>query len=472
MCEVIKDTLASLQLIVGEKYATSNPDVIEEMSSDWSKYRDGHGDIVVYPGSREEVSKILTFCHEKGVRVVPSGGRTGLAGGASAKHGEIILSLNRMNKILNLDTVGLSIEAEAGVTTQALQEAAEAQGLLFPLDLAAKGSSQIGGNLATNAGGLRFVKYGGAREQVLGLEVVLANGEFLDLNTDLRKDNCGYDLKQLFVGSEGTLGVITKATLRLMPPFVGIETACIGCESMNQVLSLFELAQKQGLKICAFEFFTQDTYEAMVHHFRDLSTPFEEIYPFYVLLEVEGLPRQRQGQGEALLLGFLEQAFEKEVIMNAVFAESAEQRKQIWDLRENITESLAAQFHVYKNDVSLPISKLSQFYEDLAELIVQNQFGISIFTFGHVGDGNIHINYCCGKSVDKAKFLNDVKQLEVVVFSQLKGYKGSISAEHGIGVLKKKALLEHKSALEIALMKQIKSVLDPKGILNSGKIFD
>jgi len=444
---------------------------LEAYGKDWTKKFAPDPTAILLPKDTEEVSKILEYCCEHSIAVVPSGGRTGLAGAAVASNKEIVISLNRLNKIIEVDEVGMSITTQAGVTTQELQETASKSGLLFALDLAAKGSSQIGGNIATNAGGVKFIKHGGAREQVLGLEVVLASGEILNLNTSLRKNNTGYDLKQLFVASEGTLGIITSATLKLEQKPRNLQLALMATKNFARIPLILRSLNKQGASITAFEFFTHAALEKVIQHTADTKSPFSEKANFYVLLEIEEGPISGN-----IIEPLLEKCFEEELIDDAVISSNSSQFTELWGLRENITESLATNGHVRKNDISLPINRLSDFIVNLEKLIsTRDQSGksnVELIIFGHIGDGNLHINYIASRDVNIEVFNAEARKIEIQVFDLVKKYSGSISAEHGIGLLKKDDLMYSCSELQLSLMKKLKQSFDPKGILNPGKIFD
>jgi glycolate oxidase subunit GlcD len=453
--------------LIGENYVLTDEGSLQSFGTDWTKVHAPNPSAILLPGSTEEVSKILKYCNDQKISVVPSGGRTGLTGAAVAANGELVLSLNRMNKIERVDTVGLTITAQAGVTTQELQEAAKEVGLLFPVDLAAKGSCQIGGNIATNAGGVKLIRYGGTREQVLGLEVVLPNGEVLDINRGLRKNNTGYDLKQLFIGSEGTLGIVTRATLKLVPKPRNVQLALLAVESFGHVPQILQCMSLEGAQITAFEFFTLAAHEKVLQHSPGAKSPFPDRYPIYVLIEVEEGPVA----GAAVMEPLLEKIFEKDLIKDAVIAGSSAQSIELWGLRENITESLAANGHVRKNDISLAIDQLDGFIVEL-EKILSHDSPIEMVVFGHIGDGNLHINYIADRDTDAGEFAKVARAIEVQVFELLKTFRGSISAEHGVGLLKKNDLHYTIGDDELAIMRQIKKIFDPNGIMNPGKIFD
>lgn len=471
--------------LLGESHVSIDPSDLEAYGRDWTRLHTPKPRIVVKPRTTQEVSSVVKYCAQNCLAVVPSGGRTGLAGGAVAASGEVVVSLDRMNAILKVDKVGLTVEVEAGVTTQSVQESAADVGLSFPLDLAAKGTSQIGGNIATNAGGVKFIRFGGMREQVLGLEVVLPNGDILNMNSGVRKNNTGYDLKQFFVGSEGTLGIITKATLKLAPRPKNVQVALMGLESFSQVPKVLEYIHLSGAQVTACEFFTKAAHQIVLKHFRGAQSPFAEKYPVYLLLELEDA-QHSSGESESIMEGLLEKLLESNLILDATIAATSTQMKEIWALRENITESIAAHGHVRKNDIALGVADLGPFISDLQALISNYQKSIppgqsgqdhmigtiEIILFGHIGDGNLHINYVAPKSEDFAQFQDRARKIEEKVFGLLPIYRGSISAEHGIGLTKKKDLHFSRTENEIQLMRSIKKIFDPQNIMNPGKIFD
>ena len=454
--------------IIDPSLISDDPQIVSDYGGDWCKAFKRKPSLVLFPKTTQQVSSILSYCHENKLCVVPSGGRTGLAGGATAQNHEIVLSLDKMNKIRNIDPVSLTVEVESGVTTQALQEAAKAHHLFFPLDLAAKGSSHIGGNLATNAGGLKFIRFGGARDLVLGIEVVLASGEILNLNSQVRKNNCGYDLKQLFIGSEGTLGIITKATLKLTPPPHKNFLSCLGLHSMESILEVFKLCHQSHFQISAFEYLTEHTFKLVQTCFPDsIKNPFQDIYPYYLLIELESHGNEALNEIEE----FLASLFEKDILADAVIASSSEEEHALWSIRENISEGLAMSGPVVKNDISIPISLLAEWEEEFQSLSKAHP-ELDTFEFGHIGDGNLHLNYLGPKDQKTQDFYHSIKHFQEKVYTLVKKFKGSISAEHGIGLLKKDDLHFTRCASEIYYMRKIKEIFDPHKILNPGKIFD
>lgn len=461
--QAIKDLTA----IVGQTHVLTAPDDLKVWGTDWTKVYEPKPLCIVLPASTREVSEVIAYCYKNELAITPSGGRTGLCAGAVASQGEVVVNMSRMNKIIEVDSVGLTVTTQAGATTESLQIAARDVGLFFPLDLASKGSCQIGGNIATNAGGVKLIRYGGMREQVLGLEVVLADGSVLDMNVGLRKNNSGYDLKQIFIGSEGTLGIVTKAVLRLTPKPRNLQLSIMAVESFSSILKILHQCSQSGVAVTAFEFFTDVAHRIVLQHLNGAKTPFASLSPFYVLLEIE------QPGDTPEMESLLEQLFSAGLITDATIAANSQQFKELWGLRENITESLAAHGQVRKNDISLAIDQLEGFVRELEKLIGKiSSSDITLVLFGHIGDGNLHINYVAPRQVPSDKFHASARQIEEKVFKLLAEFKGSISAEHGIGLTKKEDLHFTRSPDEVMWMKQMKLAWDPKGILNPGKIFN
>lgn len=446
---------------------------LAEYGRDWTKVFAPSPSAVAFPRSTEEVSKILAACSEAGVAVVPSGGRTGLAGGAVAARGEIVLSLSHMRKMFEVDTLGGTVRVQAGAVTEAVHEHCAAHGLTWPVDFASKGSSTVGGNIATNAGGVRVIRYGLTRQWVLGLEVVLASGEVLEIGGALEKNNTGLDLRQLFIGSEGTLGVVTEATLKLAR-LPGTSTVMLlGVESVAAVLALFRAARKAPFTLAAYEFFSQACLDRVMSH-RKLRPPIAEPTAYYVLLEAEGEGSDEADHARLMerIEPWLGEVLESGLAKDGTLAQHGSQAKDLWELREGISESLSATGLPHKNDVSLPIAALDAFTAELGDVFARRYPGWEICLFGHVGDGNLHINVMKPEAMAKDEFLAKTKEADQDLFALVKAHRGSISAEHGIGLLKKPYLSYSRSEGEMAVMRSVKRAMDPKGILNPGKILD
>jgi FAD/FMN-containing dehydrogenase len=441
--------------IVGAAHVLTAATDTKPYLTDWRKQYSGPAECVVRPGSTEEVAKVVGLCAREGLAVVPQGGNTGLVGGSvpTGTRREIVLALGRMNRIRNLDLLNDTATVEAGCVLAAVQTAAADAGRLFPLSLAAEGSCQIGGNLSTNAGGVNVLRYGSAREQVLGMEVVLPDGRVWNGLRGLRKDNTGYDLKQLFLGAEGTLGVITAAVLRLYPKPTASATAWIALASPAQAVELLAaLRSRVGDRISAFELVSRTCLEAVLAHLPDARDPLGAPHPWYILAEFgdSGAAEDLQQRIAEALDGH-----------DAVLAQSGDQARSLWRLRESIPE---AQFSNVKHDISVPISRIPEFLE-IADAELRRAFAqAQIFCFGHVGDGNLHYN------IGPAALVAQRAAVNRVVYEAVARLGGSISAEHGLGQLKREAIRSQKSPLELELMRVLKTALDPKGLMNPGKV--
>jgi glycolate oxidase subunit GlcD len=464
---ITKEQIAELESMLGEKAVLTSSDDLKTYGTDWTKEFEPDPSVVLLPQNKEQVSDILKFCQKRDISVVPSGGRTGLAGACVAAKKEVVLSLEKLNSIVKVDKVGLTMTVEAGVTTQKIQEVAKEHDLFFSLDLAAKGSCQIGGNVATNAGGLKLIKYGGTREQVLGLQAVLMDGSFLDMGRALRKDNTGYDLKQLFIGSEGTLGVVTEVTVKLSPIPESLHLSVLAVPSFDIVAKILEYCNTLGISPTAFEFFTEEALKVVLKGHPSLSRPFETQSPYYLLLELEEGSKGCRPNMET----FVEELFEVGLIEDAVFSTNSSEFQTLWGLRENISEAVSASAHLKKNDISVPVDSLANYLNKMNEILGAFTGDIEVILFGHIGDGNIHINYCGSNKLRPEEFVAQCLGLEGQFFAELKKIGGSISAEHGIGLLKKKDLALAVDEATLQIMRSIKAVFDPKGLLNPGKIF-
>lgn len=438
---------------------------LEEYGKDWTKNYAPDALVIAFPRTTAEVAKLLVLCHEMGIPVVPSGGRTGLAGGAVAKNKELVLSLTRMAKMGEVDILSRTVRVEAGAITEGVHHHCKPHGLTWPVDFASKGSSHVGGNIATNAGGVNVIRYGLTRSWVLGLEVVTAQGEILQLNGALEKNNTGIDLRQLFIGSEGTLGVITSAILKLAPLPKEKDVFLFAVPSLEAVLELFRLARTSHLTLQAFEFFT-DLCLARVTKHLGARPPFPTTSSHYVLVEIE------RPSDAAVTETWLENVFASGFVLDGTMAQSSREAEEFWKLREGISESLASTGRPHKNDVSLPIKNLAAFCAELELFFASHYLGWEICLFGHIGDGNLHINIMKPDAMDVKDFLSSTHQVDRDMFTLVRKHEGSISAEHGIGLLKKDFLSFTRTPAEIEFFRQIKKVFDPKGILNPGKIWD
>ena len=455
--------LRSIDAEFSPDFLTQDPAARAIYGRDWTRVVDPAATAVAFPRTTQEVSAFLTLCHTHRVAVVPSGGRTGLAGGAVAAQGEVVLSLERMRKINEVDVLGQTVRVQAGAITEAVHLHCAKHGLIWPVDFASKGSSQVGGNIATNAGGVRVIRYGLTRQWVLGLQVVLADGSVLELNGALEKNNTGPDLRQLFIGSEGVLGVVTEATLKLCRLPHDEHVMLFALPSLAHVLQLFRHARKAPFTLCAYEFFT-DLCMHRLHRHRGLRVPFEVEHPVYVLVELEA---KAASEVEA----WVASVFETGLATDGVLANTQTQAAQLWALREGISESLSATGLPHKNDVALPIRELESFCGSLANFFEEHYPGWEICIFGHIGDGNLHINVMQPDGLDKTIFLQRTKKVDHDIFGLVQKHQGSVSAEHGIGLLKKDYLRYVRTPTEIAMFRGLKHLLDPHGILNPGKIF-
>ncbi len=446
---------------------------LEEYGRDWTRVVAPAPSAIAFPRSTEEVSKLLAICDDERVAIVPSGGRTGLAGGALAARGEIVLSLARMRRMDAVDTLGGTVRVQAGAITEAVHEHCAPHGFTWPVDFASKGSSTVGGNIATNAGGVKVIRYGLTRQWVLGLEVVLASGQVLDIGGALEKNNTGLDLRQLFIGSEGTLGVITEATLKLARVPGATAVMLLGVSDVASVLSLFRQARSGPFTLAAYEFFSQRCLDRVLSH-RKLRPPIAEPCEYYVLVEAEG-DGTTEADGARLLEKlepWITGVFESGLAKDGTLAQHGSQARDLWALREGISESLSATGLPHKNDIALPIAALDAFCSELDDLFVRRYPGWEICLFGHVGDGNLHINVMKPDAMERAEFFTKTKEADRDLFALVQKHRGSISAEHGIGLLKKPFLSYSRSEAEMAVMREVKRGLDPNGTLNPGKVID
>ena len=455
-----------LRGIVGEGAVLEDQPSLEFYGRDWIKDFKPAPSLIVLPETSEQVQEILKLCNEKNVAVVPSGGRTGLSGGATATNGEVVVSLERMRKILEVNQVARTLTCQAGVVLERIQNEAAQVGLYFPVDFSSRGSSQIGGNLATNAGGIRVIRYGNMRDWVLGLTVVTGSGELIELNGALVKNNSGYDLRHLMIGSEGTLGIITEVTLRLTTPPRDTARVLCGLSGNEQILPLLAFCRAKLRDLSAFEFMERRALQEVLQH-RSLRDPLSQQYPTYILAEVE---LNHAGAAEELTEVFGE-AYERGLILDVVVSESSAQAQELMNLRDLISETLSAHYTLHKNDISVPVISVPPFLHDLHTLINSAYPAMRVVVFGHVGDGNLHVNVLKTSSISDSDFWESCKDADHKIFSLVQKYRGSISAEHGVGILKRSFLPYSRSTEEIELMKGIKRVFDPQGVLNPGKIF-
>ena len=459
--------------IVGSEHVITGDDAVSYVT-DWRGRYQGRALAVVRPGSTEQVARVVRWCAANAVPVVPQGGNTGLCGGATPDDSgsAVVVSLTRMNAIRSIDTDNDTLVAEAGCILQAVQQAARDAGRLFPLSLAAEGSCTLGGNLATNAGGTQVLRYGNARDLVLGLEVVTADGEIWHGLRGLRKDNTGYDLRNLFMGSEGTLGIITAASVKLYPMPVAQCTALLALNSIEDAVTMLSLARSGfGASLTGFELIAGSCLDGVVACYPQQRIPFEgpsATMPWYALLELSDSESADHARERfEVVIG---QALEAGFVHDAVIAENITQSKALWHLRESIPLAEKAFGKSIKHDVSIPVSRMAEFVQVTNAALQQAFPGIEHVIFGHLGDGNLHYNVAPGKAFSEETLLEKQPQVYQLVHDSVHRFNGSISAEHGVGQLKRDYLPLYKDPVELALMHKIKQALDPKGIMNPGKV--
>ncbi len=462
--------LTQIRAFLQESQILTDANECAHYAQDWSAVLTPNSAATVFPETTEQVSKILSAANSHSISVVPSGGRTGLSGGAVASNGEVVLSLVRMNKIANLHLGALTVQVGAGAITQAVHEFCEPNGVTWPVDFASKGSSCVGGNIATNAGGVRVLRYGNTRNWILGLTAVTMDGTVHEFNGELEKNNTGFDFRQLMIGSEGTLAVVTEATLKLAPLPRSRSVFFFSLENFSSVVELFAFARSRIATLSAFECMDRPCLETTMKHFL-LKAPVNlgESNAF-VLMEVENAALE---ECEV----WLGEIFEAGLVVDGVMAQNDREAKELWHYREGIAESILSGHDVHQEDVSVPVARLAEFYSEIhsryRKAFAPTNGGdqAKVYFFGHIGDGNLHIFIQGPKGVDRNQFLADAKKTDLELFKVLKNYKGSVSAEHGIGVLKRHALHFSRTEAEISLMRGLKNVFDPKGLLNPGKVF-
>jgi FAD/FMN-containing dehydrogenase len=457
--------LSSLEEIVGPDRVLTDADSLQRYGRDWTRVHSPNPAAVLLPDSIEQVQSIVRLAAREGLAIVPSGGRTGLSAGAVACNGELVLALDRLNHIEDFNPMDRTVRCGAGVITQQLQEFAAEQGLFYPVDFASSGSSQIGGNISTNAGGIKVIRYGMTRDWVAGLKLVNGNGELLDLNRGLVKNNAGYDLRQLVIGAEGTLGVVVEATMRLSRPPQERVVLVLGAPDMAAIMHIL-CAYQDAIELSAFEFFSELALQKVVTH-QGLKRPFETPAAFYALLEFE----QRDEATQELALSLFEQCVEQGWVLDGVVSQSVAQAQSLWRLREDISETIS-RWTPYKSDISTVISRIPAFLAEVEAVVKENYPEFEIIWFGHIGDGNVHLNVLKPEDLPMDEFQQRCGAVSEWVFDIVQRYGGSISAEHGVGLLKKDYLHYSRSELEVSIMRQIKTAFDPQGIMNPGKIFD
>lgn len=464
MSENTTELVAALAAVVGKEWVKTEAADLENYGKDWTRQYSPKPTAIVLPKTVEEVQEVVRLANAVSFAIVPSGGRTGLSGGAVAEQGEVVVALDRMNTIGDFNAADRQVVCEAGVVTEQLQQFAEEQGLFYPVDFASSGSSQIGGNAATNAGGIKVIRYGMTRNWIAGMKVITGNGDLLDLNRGLTKNATGYDLRHLFIGSEGTLGIIVELTVSLASQPSDPTVLLLGVEDMTATMPVLESFQKQ-LPLTAFEFFSNKALNHVVEE-KQLQRPFESECPFYALLEFE----QNGEQDLDTAMSLFEHCLEQGWVVDGTISQSMTQAESLWRLREDISETIA-QFTPYKNDISVKVSAVPGFLNEVDELVSREYPDYEIIWFGHIGDGNVHLNILKPDKLDPQEFFANCSKVSDFVFEVVQKYGGSISAEHGVGLLKKPFLHYSRSDQEVSYMRAIKQAFDANSVMNPGKLF-
>jgi FAD/FMN-containing dehydrogenase len=442
----------------------TDPDILISHGRDWTRFREPSPRAVAFPKSIENVQALVRFASRNGIGLVPSGGRTGLSGGAVACAGELVVSFDRMNRIIDFNRVDRTVTVEAGVVTATLQQFAVDQGLYYPVSFASEGSSQIGGNIATNAGGIRVLRHGLTRDRVLGLSVVTHDGVQIVCNRGLVKNASGYDLRHLFVASEGTLGLIVEATLQLVDPPPDSRVLLLGLRDIDAMMEVFALF-REDLTLSAFEFLTNLSL-SHVREAHGLPAPLDSECPLYVVLEFDC---EKESEEKKALASF-EQCVEAGWVVDGVISQSRAQAKDLWRYREGISEAISARLP-YKNDLAVRVSQVPEFLRSMGRLVMEHCPGFEVLWYGHIGDGNLHMNILKPVTMDVSDFEQQCHEVSGLTYALTRQMGGTISAEHGIGLLKKDWLDQVRQPEEIALMRRVKHALDPDGIFNPGKLF-
>lgn len=454
-----------LSAVVGADKVRVDEESFDTFGKDWTRIYEPKPSAIVFPKTTEQVQQIVLLANELGLALVPSGGRTGLSGGAVAANGEVVVVFDYMNSISDFNAIDRTVRCGAGVITEQLQTYAEEQGLFYPVDFASAGSSQIGGNISTNAGGIKVIRYGMTRDWVAGLTVVTGKGEILRLNKDLLKNNTGYDMRQLFIGGEGTLGFITEATMRLTRPAKNLTVLVLGVPEFEAIMNVLHKFQS-GLDLTAFEFFSDKAMQKVLAR-GDVQAPFETTTDYYALLEFEAETEGHMDTAMALFESCMEEGW----VLDGAISQSETQAANLWRLREDISETIS-HWTPYKNDLSVVVSKVPAFLNEIEDVVVREYPDFEIIWFGHIGDGNLHLNILKPENLAKEEFFERCAQVSRWVFEITEKYDGSVSAEHGVGLTKKPYLAYSRSAEEIACMKAIKQIFDPNNVMNPGKLLD
>ncbi|PTU73037.1 FAD-binding oxidoreductase [Pseudomonas mangrovi] len=456
--------IESLKSLVEPGKVLTDAASLDAYGKDWTKHFAPAPSAIVFPKSIEQVQAIVRWANQHKVALVPSGGRTGLSAAAVAASGEVVVSFDYMNQILAFNEFDRTVVCQPGVVTKQLQLFAEEKGLYYPVDFASSGSSQLGGNIGTNAGGIKVIRYGMTRNWVAGLKVVTGTGELLELNRDLIKNATGYDMRQLFIGAEGTLGFVVEATMRLDRAPKNLTAMVLGTQDFDSIMPVLHAFQSR-LDLTAFEFFS-DKAMAKVLARGDVPAPFASDCPFYALLEFEAVTEEVAEQALATFEHCVEQGW----VLDGVMSQSEQQLQNLWKLREYISETIS-HWTPYKNDISVTVGQVPAFLHDIDRIVEANYPDFEVIWFGHIGDGNLHLNILKPENLSKDEFFAKCAVVNKWVFETVQKYNGSISAEHGVGMTKRDYLHYSRSEAEIAVMKSIKAVFDPNGIMNPGKIF-
>jgi len=458
------EIINKLSEVFDKNQVLTDPNSLVQYGKDWSNVDKPNPLAIVFPESTEQVQSVVKLANQAPFSLVPSGGRTGLSGGAMASNQEVVVSFEKMNKILDFNPIDRNVLCQAGVITKQLQQFAEDKQLCYPVDFASSGSSHIGGNIATNAGGIKVVRYGLTRSWVAGLKVVTGSGDILDLNHGLVKNATGYDFRHVFIGSEGTLGFVTEATMQLARLPTNLTVMVIGIRDIESIMKTFQ-AFRDKIDPTALELFSNDTVK-IVHEHKGVAKPFETEAPYYLLLEFEN----DTDATESLVLDTFEACVNEGWVVDGVMSQSEQQARNLWRLREDISESIS-QFTPYKNDLAVKVSNIPAFLGALDALIEEHYPNFKVLWYGHIGDGNLHLNILKPANMEPDAFFDICSQVNPHVFQLVKDLNGSISAEHGVGTLKRDYLPYSRSAPEIAYMQALKAMFDPNGIMNPGKIF-
>ncbi|MCG8671883.1 MAG: FAD-binding oxidoreductase [Pseudomonadales bacterium] len=461
----VEDIIKGLEALVDEDKVKTDPESLQHYGCDWTKVYDPKPLAIVFPKTTEQVQAVVKFANEHQVALVPSGGRTGLSAAAVAANGEVVVAFDYMNQVLEFNEIDRTARCQAGVVTEQLQQFAEDKDLFYPVDFASSGSSQLGGNISTNAGGIKVIRYGMTRDWVAGLTVVTGKGDVLKLNNDLVKNATGYDFRHLFIGAEGTLGFITEATMKLARTPKNLNVLVLGVPEFRAVMDVLNTFQRK-IDLTAFEFFSEIAVQLVTAH-GDVQRPFETATPYYALLEFEAPNDEVVEEAMALF----EECVEKGYVLDGAMSQSQAQVESLWRLREDISETISV-FTPYKNDVSVSVSKVPDFLEEIDAVVTEHYPDFQIVWFGHIGDGNLHLNILKPDDLPKEEFFEKCQQVNKWVFEIVQKHDGSVSAEHGVGMTKKPYLEYTRSVEEIALMKSVKQLFDPNGVMNPGKIFD